>query len=79
MPELELDLLRLSFLPGTEIVNTLYGVQAERVLLFGCGNLKCLKGGNCAVSTVEVIDCPNLKHIHVTGPAGEAEVIGHQT
>jgi hypothetical protein len=75
MPEFELDLLQLSFLPGTEVVNTLYGVQARRVLLFGCGDLKRLEGGNCAIPTVEVIDCPNLEQVHVTGPAGEAEVV----
>jgi hypothetical protein len=79
MPELELDLLQLSFLPGTELVNTLYGVQAQRVLLYSCADLKRLEGRNCAVTTVEVIDCPNLEQVYVTGPVGEAEVIRHPT
>jgi hypothetical protein len=75
MPELELDLLQLSFLPGTEVVNTLYGVQAQRVLLYSCADLERLERRNCAVTTVEVIDCPNLEQVYVTGPVGEAEVV----
>ena len=75
MPELELDLLQFTRLPGTETLNTLYGVQAQRVLMYRCNDLHRLEGNNCLIDTVEVVDCPRLDYVRVGGMVGEAEVV----
>ena len=74
MPELELDLLQFTRLPGTETLNTLYGVQAQRVLMYCCNDLHRLEGSNCLIETVEIVDCPHLDYVRVGGMVGEAEV-----
>ena len=73
MPELELDLLQFTRLPGTETLNTLYGVQAQRVLVYCCNDLRRLEGSNCLIDTVEVVDCPHLDYVRVSGIVGEAD------
>lgn len=75
MPELELNLLQFTRLPGTETLNTLYGVQAQRVLMYCCNDLRRLEGSNCLIDKVEVVDCPRLDYVRVSGMVGEAEVV----
>lgn len=74
MPELELDLLQYPP-PGHRTLNTLYGVQAQRVLMYCCNDLRRLEGSNCLIDTVEVVDCTQLGYVRVGGMVGEAEMV----
>jgi hypothetical protein len=79
LPELELDILQLSYLPGTEVLENLYALQVERLLFYECADLLRVRGTNCLVSEVAVVGCPRLQPnshgVYVTGPAEEAAVM----
>jgi len=78
LPDLSLDLLQLTEMPGVQALDELYGIQAKRLFLFACNDLVSVAGQNCVVETVEHSSCPRLGDIQVSGPLGEAEVIARE-
>lgn len=79
LPELQLDILQLSFLRGTDSLKNLYAIQAKRLVVYECSELRSIQGTNCLIPEVAVLGCPLLQldfsGVYVTGPGGEAEII----
>ncbi|MCG8569044.1 MAG: hypothetical protein MJB14_02785 [Spirochaetes bacterium] len=74
IPNLELNVLELSFSSNIKKIDSLYGLKAKKILIIDCPGLESVSGVSCVVKQILITGCPDLKTVNITGPLGDADV-----